>query len=97
MIKPDFAVVVLAIPICWNKEAVNKKKPQNRPPMHSFFFCVFVNGVFFSVLIIKGLKVIRPNQLLVAKKVKGPTESAPILCATNAIPQIKAVKIKSPK
>ena len=97
VINPDFAVVVYLMPICWATEALKRKNPQQNPAKSNCFFCSLFKGFFDKVWINRGAIARTPSQLRVAKKVNGPTRLAPILWATKAIPQIRAVRINKPK
>ena len=93
--KPAFAVVVVAMPICWAAEAMNRKNPQRSPPVISVRRSPLPaegRSVFRRITATRGRRATPASQLRLARKVKAPTLSAPTLWATNAAPQIMAVR-----
>ena len=86
----------MVIPSCWALLAKNNAIPQQIPPVIRVFFSSFVCGFLLPRPIlsnkkITGTKTALPIRERIPLKENGPTASPPVLCATNATPQISAV------
>lgn len=86
----------MVIPSCWALLAKNNAVPQQMPPVIRVFFSSFVCGLLLPRPIlsskkITGTKTALPTRERIPLKENGPTASPPVLCATNATPQISAV------
>ena len=101
--KPAFPTVVCAIPICWMMEAHPSASPHRIPPRTSVFPLItrpstvrrlpsLPGRIIRFCIRITGRSVIAPSRKRIATRVNGPMYSIPTLCATNAAPQIRAVR-----
>ena len=100
VMKPALPLVVVSMPFCCSVMATDSAPPQQRPLVTRSFREVWGWGTpcFLRIRRSTAQRPSKKKKAMMARaalKVKGPTYSAPMLCATKAVPQIKAASTGS--